>query len=41
MPNTLQLYTFSNRLQDIDSDKLGELHMRLSMLLAIPVKKLK
>ena len=41
MPNTLQLYSFSNKLQDIDNEKLGELHMRLSILLQIPVRKLK
>ena len=41
VPNTLQLYPLSQRLQDIDSDKLGELHMRLNILLQIPVKRIK
>ena len=41
VPNTVQLYPLSQRLQDIDNDKLGELHMRLNILLQIPVKRLK
>ena len=41
VPNTLQLYPLSSRLQDIDSEKLGELHMRLNILLQIPVKRIK
>ena len=28
-------------MQHVDNDKLGELHMRLNKLLAIPVKKIK
>ena len=30
-----------NQMQHVDNDKLGELHMRLNKLLAIPLKKLK
>lgn len=30
-----------NQMQHVDNEKLGELHMRLNKLLAIPVKKIK
>ena len=33
-PNSLAYYTMTNSQQNIDQEKLGELHMRLSMLLA-------
>jgi len=34
-------YTATNSIQNVDQDKLGELHMRLNILLAQPLKKLK
>ncbi len=34
-------YGLTNSLMEVDNEKLGELHMRLKMLLAIPVKKVK
>ena len=34
-------YGLTNSMMQVDNDKLGDLHMRLNMLLAIPVKKVK
>ena len=31
--NAMQFYSFPNSLQNLDEDKLGELHMRLNILL--------
>lgn len=40
-PQVGDYYGLVNKMQTIDYDKLGELHMRLNKLLAQPVKKLK
>ena len=39
MPNSLHVYGFTNRMQQVDHEKLTELNMRLNTLLAQPVKK--
>ena len=40
-PNALKFFTLNNALIQMDDAKLGELHMRLNVLLMAPVKKLK
>ena len=40
-PNAAAYYSEVNAARTTDNEKLGELHMRLNMLLAIPVKKIK
>ena len=40
-PNSLAYYTLTSSQQTVDQEKLGELHMRLNVLLAQPLKKLK
>jgi len=35
------MYGLVNSMITVDNDKLGELHMRLNVLLALPLKKVK
>ena len=40
-PNSINFYAKTSQMQNIDSEKLQDLHNRLNLLLAIPVKNMK